>query len=515
MKRTLYFALLSGLACSCTSKLEQLNPNQLTADTYWKTEADIQGGIAGTYKTFKAPFNGYYGYKGVQLVNGRGDDFFIRNDSRDMYQSTTFTNTATTGQADALWSGCYRGILRANEVIEKVPGIAISDALKKQYLAEAKFLRALNYYYLIINFREVPLILTVPTDRAQYSNPKAKATEVWAQIEADFTEAKAGLPVVWPSQFTGRATQGAAIGFLAKSYVYEEKWAAAEGEFKLIAQPSGQAKAPYGYDLLANYEDNFLKDKDNNMESLFEIQMQNVGGSDLGGSENGTSNETQGSTTAQAMAPSEAGGWYQGYPTQKVFNEFQKEKTPDGKLDPRMYATLIWEYPGATFYQKPYSLTTFPNPFGKVSRVRKYQNYTQVNEYNTTGVSAMISDINEKALRYADVLLLYAETLTKLGRPAEATPLVNRIRTRATLAALPAGYTAAQMLAEIQHQRMIELFREGQRFYDLRRWGILEQEIKNSDKEGKDFFVLAKHAYFPIPQSEINTNANIVQDPNW
>jgi hypothetical protein len=515
MKRIICFALLASLTFSCSDKLTQLDPNKLTAETYWKTEADIVGGLAGTYKTFKAPFNGYFGYKGVQLVNGRGDDFFIRNDSRDMYQSTTFTNTATTGQADALWTGCYRGIFRANQVLEKIPTVPMADELKAKYTAEAKFLRALNYYYLIINFREVPLILTVPQDRSQYSTPKAPAAEVWAQIESDFKDAKAGLPVAWPAQWTGRATQGAAIGFLAKSYVYQEKWAAAETEFKLIAQPNGQPKAPYNYDLLANYEDNFLKEKDNNMESLFEIQMQNVGGNDLGGNENGTSNETQGSTTAQAMAPSEAGGWYQGYPTQKVFQEFQKEKTTANALDPRMYASLVWEYPGAMFYQKAYTLANFPNPFGKVSRVKKYQNYTQVNEISTGLVSAMISDINEKALRYADVLLLYAETLTKLGRPAEAYPLVDRIRTRASLAPLATGFSAAQMMAEIQHQRMIELFREGQRFYDLRRWGILEQEIKNSDKEGKEFFVLAKHAYFPIPQNEINTNSKITQDSNW
>ncbi|HEX8429404.1 RagB/SusD family nutrient uptake outer membrane protein [Hymenobacter sp.] len=515
MKRILCFALLSSLAFSCTDELTQLNPNQLPVVTYWKTEADIMGGLAGTYKTFKAPFNGYFGYKGVQLVNGRGDDFFIRNDSRDMYQSTTFTNNATTGQADALWSGCYRGIFRANQVIEKIPTIPMSDELKARYTAEAKFLRALNYYYLIINFRDAPVILTVPTEREQYSNPKAPRAEVWAQIEADFQEAKANLPVSWPAQWVGRATQGAAIGFLAKSYVYQEKWAAAENEFKLIAQPSGQPKAPYNYDLLANYEDNFLKEKDNNIESLFEIQMQNVGGNDLGGTENGSGNETQGSTTAQAMAPSEAGGWYQGYPTQKIFREFQHEKTTTGDFDPRMYASLIWEYPGAMFYRKPYTLANFPNPFGKVSRVKKYQNYTQINEISTGAVSAMISDINEKALRYADILLLYAETVTKLGRPAEAYPLVNRIRTRASLAPLPAGYSADQMMAEIRHQRMIEFFREGQRFYDLRRWNLLEQEIKNSDKEGREFFNVVQHAYFPIPQSEINTNPNITQDPAW
>lgn len=96
----------------------------------------------------------------------------------------------------------------------------------------------------------------------------------------------------------------------------------------------------------------------------------------------------------------------------------------------------------------------------------------------------------------------------------EAYSLVNRIRARAKLAPLTAGLTAAQMMDEIRHQRMLEIFREGQRFYDLKRWGILEQEIKNSDKVGKEFFA-AKYAYFPIPQGELNTNPNIKQNPGW
>jgi hypothetical protein len=117
-------------------------------------------------------------------------------------------------------------------------------------------------------------------------------------------------------------------------------------------------------------------------------------------------------------------------------------------------------------------------------------------------------------LRYADILLLYAETVTLQGRPADAYPLLNRIRSRAKLAPLAAGLSATQVMAEIRHQRMLEFFREGQRFYDLKRWGLLEQEIKNSDKVGREFFT-AKFAYFPIPQGELNTNPNIKQNTGW
>jgi hypothetical protein len=171
-----------------------------------------------------------------------------------------------------------------------------------------------------------------------------------------------------------------------------------------------------------------------------------------------------------------------------------------------MYATLVWDYPGAMYYNKPFS--DFKLVFGYSSLIRKYQNWRENNE------GIWISEINEKVLRYADILLLYAETVTMQGRPADAYPLLNRIRSRAKLAPLAASLSATQVMAEIRHQRMLEFFREGQRFYDLKRWGLLEQEIKNSDKVGKEFFS-SKFAYFPIPQGELNTNPNIKQNTGW
>ncbi|MFD2571290.1 RagB/SusD family nutrient uptake outer membrane protein [Spirosoma soli] len=505
MQRYILTLLLSGSFLACTKELTQVNPNVITQENYWKTENDVLSGLAATYKVLRTPFRGYWGYKGVQMVNGRGDDFFIRNDSKDMYQLTTFSNTPTTSVPADIFAGCYTGIFRANQIIENTPNAQISDELKKQYVAEAKFLRALNYHLLVTNFGAVPIITKVPQDRTAYFPQQSPEEQVWAQVVSDLQEAKANLPVSYPAQWVGRATKGAAIGYLAKSYVYQKKWAEAEAEFKLLAQPTGQAQAPFTYDLLANYEDNFLKEKDNNVESLFEVQNQNVGGQDLSGTENAI--ETQGSTTAQAFAPTEVAGWFQAYPTNKMFTEFQKEKTMTGDVDPRMYASLIWDYPGATFYRKPYS--QFTVVFGKLSRIKKYQNFRDVDE----GVK--VSEINEKTLRYADILLLYAETLIMQGKTTEAYPLINRIRQRAKLADLPTGYTQDQLMAELRHQRMVEFFREGQRFYDLRRWGLLEQEIKNSDKEGREFFNLQRHAYFPIPQGELNTNPNITQNPAW
>jgi hypothetical protein len=147
---------------------------------------------------------------------------------------------------------------------------------------------------------------------------------------------------------------------------------------------------------------------------------------------------------------------------------------------------------------------------------KKYQNYMQSNELaGSSGASNYNSNINEKALRYADVLLMIAESLTMQAKVAEAYPFMKQIRDRAQLAGLPAGYSQAQMMSEIRHQRMIEFARENHRFYDLKRWGLVQQEITNSDKVGKQFFVPLKHELFPVPQGEINTNSLMTQNPNW
>jgi len=505
MKRYIAISLVCWSIVSCTDKLDQQNPNLQTETNFWQTDEDFLAGLAATYKVFKNSDQGYYAIRGIQLSNARGDDFFFRNDVQALYQVATFTNNPTTGLVGGLFAGCYSGIFRANQIIEKAPGAPISAASREQFIAEAKFIRALNYFHLAINFGDVPIITTVPKDRDDYFVKQSPEAEVWAQVIADFQDAKNGLPVSYPAEWVGRATKGAAIGFLGKAYLYTNQWAEAEAEFSLLTDANGMAKNPFTYNLLTNYEDNFLKEKDNNEESLFEIQLQHVGGTNTGSAEN--ANESQGTRTANSFAPSEVGGYFGPFPTNKIFEEFQKEKTVDGDFDPRMYASIVWDYPGAMYYNRPY--TSFAELFGFKSRIRKYQNWRDDNE------GIQISEINEKALRYADILLMYAEALTMQDRHGEAYPLVNRIRTRAHLAPLPTGYTKEQVLAEIRHQRMIEFFRENLRFYDLKRWGLLQQEITNSDKEGRQFFNPQLHQYFPIPQGEINANPNIDQRPEW
>lgn len=505
MKKIFIVFCVAAMLGSCKkSELELVNPNQITSETYWKTETDVHSAFGATYGLLRNVDGGFWGVRGIELGNGRGDDFFLRNDVADLYRLSTFTNNADNGTLSNLWNVSYRGIFRANQIMENISKVGLDDAKMKTYIAEAKFLRGLNYFILAINFGDVPIILATPASTEDYFKPKSPEAEVWKQILTDFQEASVDLPASQPAEWVGRATKGAAMAYLGKSQLYMKDYAAAESTLRQVTS--------MGYSLMPNYEDNFLVSKENNAESIFEIQLGDVGGTNAWGGENAS--QALGVTTAQEFAPSEVGGWFEAGPTDKLFNEFQKELTTTGELDPRMYATLIWNYTGATFYNKPF--TDFKLPFGFKSLFKKYQNYMQNNELaGASGASNYTSSNNERALRYADVVLMLAEAVTMQGRPADAYTYLNQIRTRAKLAALPAGYTQAQMMNEIVHQRMIEFARENHRFYDLKRWGLLQQEITNSDKVGRQFFVPGKHDYFPIPQNEINSNQAITQNPNW
>ena len=508
MKKIYLILCYAALLASCSKKtLELNNPNQITSATFWKTESDVQSAFAATYGLLRDVNGGFWGVRGIELGNGRGDDFFIRNDVSNLYQLSTFTNTPDNGPANDLWNTSYRAIFRANEILENIDKITSLDPqMKKQYIAEAKFLRGLNYFNLVINFGDVPIKLTVPQAKADYFTAKSPEADVWKQVIQDFIDAAADLPISYPSQWIGRATKGAALAFLGKSYLYTKDWVNAETTLKQLTT------SPFSYQLMPNYGDNFIPTKENNQESVFEIQLSDVGGTNPWSGEN--ANEALGVTTAQEFAPAEVSGWFEVSPTDKLFNEFQKEKTITNDFDPRMYATLVWDYPGATFYNKPFS--SFTLLFGYHSMFKKYQNYWQDNELvGASGASDYTSGNNERVLRYDDVLLMIAEALTMEGKAVDAYPYVKLIRDRAQLSLLPAGYSQDQMMAEIRHQRMIEFARENQRFYDLKRWGLLPQEITNSDKVGKQFFVANKHDYFPIPQNEINSNPLMTQNPNW
>lgn len=498
MKREFIIFFLGLILLAGCTKLDQSNPNSITENTYWKSKNDVLQALAATYNFLQnLDQGGYYENNGWGLANDRGDDFTSNN---------AFTNLPSDGSASSVWDACYIGIFRANQIIEKIPLIStISESDKKQLIAEAKFLRGLNYFHIVINFGAAPIRLTIPESQKDYDMAKSPMDSVYAQIVSDFKAAAADLPISYPPNWVGRATAGAALGYLGKAYLYQKDFAEAANVLEQLMNP------PFSYALMSNYADNFDLQHENNMESVFELQTQDVGGQETYGRGAG---ENLGSRIPMTYMPLLVGGWSIQYTTNKILREFEKETTVNGSFDPRMTATLVWEGETGLFYQRPIS-DFFPNQYNTKCRLKKYLNWTQKGEDIGINGGTRSSSINTRAMRFADVVLMHAEAVTMLGRPQDAYNDVNRIRERADLSDLPAGYNQDQMMAEIRHQRMIEFVFEGQRFYDLRRWGLLEQAISNSEKLGRQNFNVALHSYLPIPQKEMDNNPKMIQTPGW
>jgi hypothetical protein len=501
MKNIIYLISLLMLV-SCSDFLDLDNPNKKTTQSYWKTIEDMEMGIAAIYNAFLEEPAGYWEIQAMQMKECRTENFTTRNDVQGRYAISTYKNTPSTNESTQIFKSAYVGIFRANQVIYYADELTdVDETKKKQLLGETKFLRGLNYFILAIEFGDVPIVTGLITDQSEYFTSKSSQAEVWQQVISDLEEAKASLPVKYPVNQTGRATKGAAIAFLGKAYLYQEQWDKAEQEFKLLTDNEGE----YGYGLLEEYAHLFDGMHENSKESVFEIQFSLEGGPDIW-----TGNpamKVRSTTMAQECAPGEVGGWFELVPSKVLLDAFLKEKTKGDGFDPRALATLAWDYPECIYYT--YS---FAEKFEKDAVwARKGQNWWNKDEGDWKSV------LNEYPMRYADVLLMLAEAYTMQNNVSLATPLVHRIRERADLKDISStmnSWSKEQMMKEIMHQRNLEFAREGSHFYDLRRWGTLEQVIKESKVEGYTNYT-PRYNYFPIPEQELDNNPNITQNDAW
>jgi len=303
----------------------------------------------------------------------------------------------------------------------------------------------------------------------------------------------------------GRATKGAAAGYLAKSYMFIHQFDKAAPILKdIIDQKYGS------YALVPNYRDNFTEDNENNEESLFEVQFdRNVGGTTLGWTGDPAPDWSKTSGKARTYAPLKF-GWGDITPTDWIFNEFQQELTVNGELDPRVKASMFFDYPGVTVYGKTWTEAKLPNK----CHTRKYLNddhYPDETEWR--------SDINERVLRYADILLLYAEALNELGRTSEAYPYIQQVRDRAQLSNLQdvkPGMTQQQMRDQIAHERALEFCFEAQRYVDILRWGWYYNNLNTLINHDPEFAKWVEgREVMAIPPTEVNINKNLKQNSGW
>ncbi len=470
---------------SCEDFLDLKDPSQITNVTFWKTAEDAEKGLIAVYSGLKQTF--IYNSQGIKNFNCRGDDVIARLQNPNIYNPDLFINTPSNSFAYNMWKNAYIVIYRANQVLVNLPNIKMDDKRKNEIIGETKALRGLAYFILKINFNEVPIILPTEPDKRDMYPSINSSDEVWKQIIEDFSSAKSLLPEKVDGVNLGRMSKFAASAYLGKVYLYTQRWDKAQEELKYIIDNGG-------YSLVGDVNYNFDNTHENNKESIFEIQYNYF--------------ETSYQTTGRAKHFAPPGvGYYVAKPSPWIFEEFKKEKTKDGKLDPRMYATFIWNYPDAKIYKQKFT-DFFANNLDYVAW-KKYQQW-----YLDKGdASRGRSDINERVMRLSHVLLMYAEALNEDGKTDLAYEPINKIRIRANLTELASGLTQQQVCEEIRHQRALEFCFEGERWYDIVRWGIGEKVF--SENLDRPNYKKGKFDYFPIPQGELDANPNLKQNSNW
>jgi tetratricopeptide (TPR) repeat protein len=517
--RVLILALTFGAFSGCDDELDLGDPNNLTTVEFWQNQ---QQAIEGTNAIYTALIiDGYYMRMIPSLTDGRGDDIQQDTPWPDLAQVANFNVLSTSGPVLWLWHAHYQAIFRANQVLERVPNIEMDEALKNRLLGQALFLRGLSYFNLAANFKVVPVITTPPKGPDEYFTETATEEALWAQIISDFTEAKELLPVTYrgisgpDAGQIGRATKGAATGMLGKAYLYRENWAAAASAFEEVIQLADQGI----YGLMPNYFDNFSPLTENNRESLFEVQFgtsDQVGGTIMNYGGDPTSNWRQVSSVGHTYAM-DGYGYSDFLPTRWLYNEYKEERTVNGNLDPRLFATIVsyepeaglttvydgqpWENPEDAIYPSKYTHARIPG-FSSESQG-----------------SVELSDINYRVLRYADVLLMYAEALNELGQTDQAYQYIQQVRDRVNLPDLREtmpNMSQAQMREQIAHERALELAIESVRIHDIIRWGWLYDADKLAELRAHDPEFLnwtPGREYLPIPQTELDVNPNLLPNP--
>lgn len=459
------------------------------------------------------------------------------NDGADLRELENFKANSDNEILLQYYRAQWQGIQRANLAIDEIPTTRIEtegDEAEQQakyrdrYLGEAYFLRGFYYFRLARMFGGMPLIDYVIKSSNQWAQTRSTMDETLNFAIKDFKRAE---NLLWEKdkysdEELGRATKGAAQAMLLKANLYRADYQRNAGN-ETEAQKYFAEAAKWGkeviksrqYSLWSNYLDNFRLANENGRESVFEIQYTEEATSDYGGE-----GYTRGTMTtilqrSRSSAFGEA-GWGYDRPTQNLYNEYEagdarRDETILVPTDEQIETPAQEIYCGDRMLNRKYAM---------------YNDGTNGGIYKLA--HATRSPKNNIQIRYADVLLMYAEACCETGDLPSAKTALKEVRDRAGLSQFP--YTAViqgqtvtfndnqeDLRKAIRHERRVELAMEGHRWFDLTRWGIAKETMDTymagETEEAKELygtFQKGKHELFPIPSKEIDLSG-IEQNPNW
>ncbi|SMP11585.1 RagB/SusD family nutrient uptake outer membrane protein [Chryseobacterium profundimaris] len=385
-----------------------------------------------------------------------------------------FQYSKTEGTAVANWNGHYKLIFACNSVIEDIETIQNPDAATLINLGEAKAMRAFAYFDLRRDYGEVPLIIKKVVNPQDEIKAKSSVAEVDALIKSDLQFAASVLPTDWASQ-KGRATRGMALSYLAKLALYQKSW----GEALAFAETVINSNV---YSLFPSYATLFTDAGDNRSESIWEVQFARIN------KVNYSNNywESQGVRGSGSWDL----GWGFNVPTSNLVNAYEPGDT-------RKNATILASGGPEGVPSSLSSIQPYWNKKAYTDPTRRLQEGENKNHWT-----------NIKLMRYADVILMAAEAANETGNTAKAITYINLIRTRASLPNTLAT-TQAQLRDVLKQERRVEFGMEGERFYDLVRWGDAVTVLGPLGYQDRN-------KYFPIPQTAIDKAQGVlIQNPNY
>ncbi|MCM4155461.1 RagB/SusD family nutrient uptake outer membrane protein [Gramella sp. AN32] len=561
-KYILILLMLCLIIASCSDELD-VTPKGVLSENQIDRPEDAEKFVIAAYSQLgndeiNRPFSLW------QYGDMRSDDAYKGGrdpgDGQGFHFMETFTNVRPDmWEIDGLWFHLYIGVRRANEglrILKNFTEDEFPEVVKRR--AELRFIRGHFYFELKRLFNRIPYIdENVPAaDYKLTTNVELTSQELWEKIAQDFEFAAANLPLVQPQ--IGRADQIAAYAYLAKTRLYQayeknDQHQVVNVNQELLQKSIAAADKVLSsnHSLEPDFANNFLSGPyENGVESLFAVQF-----STNDGTANGRLNFGDMLTVPQGLGccdfkkPSqnlanafETNG--QGVPLLDSFNA-ENINFETSTVDPRLDHTIAhpgnpWKYETDLIFEESWSRT--PEIYGFYNSLKENvqsENYENVDPFYGNTKPRII-------LRYAEILLIKAEALIELGRQDEALPLINEVRQRAAqsteklvdaegnplanyyvetyMPGVNIDWTTENARNALRFERRLELAEEGERFFDLVRWGSAEEVLNlylNIEQTRRDFlqggsFISGKHEYLPIPQNQIFWSEDrYVQNPGY
>tara|TARA_Y200000002_G_scaffold383153_1_gene403607 strand:+ start:12978 stop:14546 length:1569 start_codon:yes stop_codon:yes gene_type:complete len=512
--KSILLILVLGISTSSCTDLTQVNPNFETEESFWETKEDFYQGLIGAYDLLQT--GDMYAGQIQHTLNLLSDEGFT-GQLGDPYNLATFSSDLNNEFHVTLWYSFYTLIARSYQIIERGENGDVSGI--EGIIGEAKFLVALSYYNLISAYGDG--IAFVNGIQSASDRPrKAEPGEMWGFTETLLTEAIKVLPVAYSSTEFGRITKGAAQALLAKIHMQQNDYSAAE---QILSELIGSDQ----YKLNVNYESNFTEElTTGNKEVIFQINFLH----------NGPQQETDNNWFFRINSPGESsfGIWSDQVATNFALESYLVETDKDGNIDPRLNMSLFSNYSDKTLYGQTWEWwESNANIVSEASFYKFNENVAVLNELNNGSGSVQWKNGGKDmiVIRYADILLLYAEALNENGKTPEAHNYVNIVRARANMNNLEvtAGdiLSQAEFREQIKHERLVELCGEFIRWFDLKRWGEYGPQIANDFTVPATGNIIARDQsfsnfrngqdeLFPIPLDELDLNPNLLpQNPGW